>query len=88
MSLWFSELYGQAAVAGHYEQPVIEVIGLSQRGVLLHHLNNEGVTVPSGRCDESWRTMYRDIKLLSDKARTLELLSCSHSVSFQGTRIG
>lgn len=72
-----SGAYGQVAWVNHYRQAVIEVESASQR--LLDHLSNYSLTLFSVHRVESWREMYQDVSLLTDKTFT-ELLPCCYSV--------
>lgn len=73
LSLQSSGAYGQVARVVHYPQPVIEGESASQR--LLDHLSNFSVNLFSVHRVESWREMYKDVSLLTDK-RFRELLPC------------
>ena len=72
-----SGAYGQVALVAHYRQPVTEGESASQR--LLDHLSNYAVTFFSIHRVESWRQMYKDVTLLTDK-RFTELLPCCLSI--------
>ncbi|MFC2004692.1 TIGR00180 family glycosyltransferase [Chloroflexota bacterium] len=70
--------YGQVVIAHHYQQPIISDESSAQR--ILYHLTNYEVTLFSVHRIESWRKMYQDISLLSDKTFASELLPCCLSV--------
>lgn len=73
-----SGAYGKVRWVCRYRQPVIEGEKASQR--LLSHLSNYSVTLFSVHRVESWRMMYRDISLLTDRTFAMELLPCCLSV--------
>ncbi len=70
-------IYGEIALINRYPQPQTEEDTATQR--LLNHLSNYTVTLFSVHRSESWREMYKDITLLTDK-RFTELLPCCLSI--------
>ena len=77
-SLESSGPHGKFAAVGRYGLRPIEAESASQR--LLNHLRNYSVTLFSVHRVESWRLMYKDISLMTDRAFAGEIMPCCLSV--------